>query len=247
MSISENAAKAKEAAKSMESLVDEHIPTDPRTMVNQVSADGTFAGPTSFASLAEQEKLYLHIKAYLTASGQYGKGILTEKDMALLTKKILEAQAQEFDQYIMENLDYNNPATFQWLQKVAPGFIKRRLATLNKIADHQGKLTKIKMMGGAQTPEEFKFLYAVQTGKIKVPNEAPHILATIPGRGVPDAQESMRRGWLHNIANPTRHSIIPGTTSYEERMRKFDYIDPTLETTAGPMANLVLGRIGDII
>jgi len=205
--------------------------------------DSKYAGPMTYATFTEDEKRYAMAKAELVRSQVYGQGVITDVDIALYLKKIEILEAQEKDQYVIENVDWNQPNIVDYLNRVVPDFQQRRLDVLNSIAEAQATMTKIEIMGGPQTPEEFEFVRAVSMGKVKVPKESPHILALTAGASAATAKEAFEHGLLYNIFFPDEHRILSGENAFSVRMRSY----PALRTagTARSYNPLTVARAFD--
>ena len=185
-----------------------------------VPDEAKYAGPTHYATFSEDEKRYAMAKRDMTESGAYGAGVLTDVDIAMYLKQMEVAEAAEKDQFILNSIDWNQPGVTEYLNRVCPDFQQRRLDTLNAIADAQGMMTKIEVMGGPQTPEEMNFWFLVSTGRVKVPKEAPHVLAVSGGSLKTQVTDTFEHGLLYHIFYPDEHRLVNADVAFGDRFRR---------------------------
>lgn len=112
---------------------------------------------------------------------------LEKEDVAYLETIRREKQAEEFDQWLVRNVDMSVPENQRWLQEIHPTFFSRRESYIDDKINLEARLAKIRLRG-FRSEEDLKLLYAVQTGLIKPP--------TGPMFGTAAGGENFTKGWF---------------------------------------------------
>lgn len=95
----------------------------------------------------------------------------TPEDIEVLLQKNDEQELYNFENFLASRFNMDDPTHQAIINEVYPQFYDRRIEEIDRVADLQKRLAKIKLLG-AHSKEDFYFLYALDNGAIKVPNEA---------------------------------------------------------------------------
>lgn len=104
------------------------------------------------------------------------------------------------------DFDTSNPVQLRWAQEVYPEYFRRREEVIDRQAELQKAIAKLKLRG-AKTREELDLLYALATGNIDLPRTPLWLL-----NGDAFGQDTLNRG----LFNPRRNKIATqqGPISY---------------------------------
>jgi len=113
---------------------------------------------------------------------------LTEKDVEWLEKRRRAKEQVEFDNWLTQIVDINDPAQNRWLQQMYPDFWARREKYIEDKINIEAKLAKMRLRGPKDITD-YKLIYAIDQGYV-----AP---ATGPlWRGTPAGGGNFKRGYL---------------------------------------------------
>lgn len=105
------------------------------------------------------------------------------------------------------DFDTSNPVQLRWAQEVFPAYFNRREEIIDRQAELQKMIAKLKLRG-AKTPEELKLAYALATKKIILPTTP---LWKLTGQKFGDAD--ITRGMF----NPRRNRLTEVSGPYSRR------------------------------
>jgi len=114
----------------------------------------------------------LQIKEGLVSrGGMTGTVSFGEKDAKVLQDRQKLGEALAFDQWLSTKFDPDDINGQMMLSKVAPEWYSRREQQIDLDAELQKRLAKIRLRG-IQSQGDVKLVYAIETGKVKLPSHA---------------------------------------------------------------------------
>jgi hypothetical protein len=148
---------------------------------------------------------------------------LTDADVEFFEKRRRAREMFHFENWLTRSIDITNPANAQWLQDRYPEYWTRREKVIDDQAEIQARAAKIRLRG-AKDKEDFYFLWAVDTGRIKLVDTAIWNF----GKFSSDKPLEFKAG----LFNPTRY-----TKSYAEpkssRLQTGFHHSTNIDTTTG--------------
>jgi hypothetical protein len=116
----------------------------------------------------------------------FGDVLITDRLVDYFYSKAEEEEFARRERWIAETFDATNPGTRAWLDKVNPGFFRRREQyAMQKLRD-QERLIKM-VFHGPTTEEDLDFIYHISTGRISI-------------------RDLMKQPWLQEDDAPNRTS-----------------------------------------
>jgi hypothetical protein len=159
---------------------------------------------------------------------------LTDRDIEFYEKRRKEQNMFNFDKWLLTNVNVADPNTARWMQEKYPEFWERREKYIDDQADLQARAAKIKIRG-AQSKEDWIFLWAVSTGQVQLnPNPLYNL-----NRGPPAGVQ-----FNHGIFNPKRYvrGAIGGNLQTLQGAGDIAGLEDALE---GPRQRVLPGGAGD--
>lgn len=115
----------------------------------------------------EREALYTQILREKLSDGAGDWQAQITEDMVDSRKKKADAlKAADFDAWLHTKYDIDQPGMLEWVEKVAPGFVERRLALMERDQAITYRKNYIKQFG-IQDQADLEFQYAVDRGLIE--------------------------------------------------------------------------------
>ncbi len=113
---------------------------------------------------------------------------LTDKDVEFLEKRRRAKEQIEFDNWLTQVVDINDPSQNRWLQQMYPEFWARREKYIEDKINIEAKLAKMRLRG-VKDISDYKLIYAIDQGYV-----AP---ATGPlWQGTPAGGRNFKKGYL---------------------------------------------------
>jgi hypothetical protein len=91
----------------------------------------------------------------------------TEDDINVLLRKDQEKELLNFETFIQEYFDLQNPIHQKLVRELYPNYFERRLDVIRETLSLQERIAKIKLLG-MQTKEDVFFVYGLMNGDIKI-------------------------------------------------------------------------------
>lgn len=136
---------------------------------------------------------------------------LTDQDVEFLEKRRRAHEQVEFDNWLSQVVDLNDPTQNRWLQEKYPEYWKRREKYIDDKIDMEAQLSKIRLRGPNDI-SDFKLLYAIDQGYVSP--------ATRPlWQGTPAGGRSFKTGWL-SLYRSTRTVMGLGSVTTSGRARR---------------------------
>lgn len=145
------------------------------------AGNANFNFPVSIGSTDPQDEQYQIQKNLVNPA----TGVVPGVGMALAGPDFF-AYAQRKDQmqmlanyqaWVMQQADLTKPESQAWWFEKFPWMKEKRIEEINRIADLQKRSAEISV-SGAQSDEDWFFIYLVKQGYIEIPDTAPHLLGT---------------------------------------------------------------------
>ncbi len=92
----------------------------------------------------------------------------TENDINVLMRKDAEKELMNFEAFLQNYFDVDNPIHQRLLHDVYPNYFNRRWEVIVDKLEVQKKIAKLKLFG-PQTREDVMFMYALHNGDIEIP------------------------------------------------------------------------------
>lgn len=92
----------------------------------------------------------------------------TEEDAAYVKRQRDQVENADFDRWVMQKYDLNNPSDLFLFQSIAPDQFQRRMDLIDYQQNLVTKYAKIRLMG-ARSLEDLKFEWLIETGRIELP------------------------------------------------------------------------------
>lgn len=106
----------------------------------------------------------------LAAPPAMGTKMLTADDLNWMRRKQDQMTAMQFKQFVASMYNENDPAQKALLYKVFPELLSERLSIVNQRFELIKQLTKIRIMGGPQSSDDLKLLFALSSGAVSLPS-----------------------------------------------------------------------------
>lgn len=90
---------------------------------------------------------------------------LTDKDFEYYASKQAAQELADFERWVAMQFDFKSPADVDRFAKMFPEYFERRLAVLKNVSDANLRYSQI-LLTGAQSSEDYVYLWLAQTGKI---------------------------------------------------------------------------------
>lgn len=90
---------------------------------------------------------------------------LTDKDFQYYESKQAAQELADFERWVALQFDFKSPADVDRFAKMFPEYFERRLAVLKNVSDANLRYSQI-LLTGAQSSEDYVYLWLAQTGKI---------------------------------------------------------------------------------
>ncbi len=90
---------------------------------------------------------------------------LTDKDFEYYASKQAAEELADFERWVALQFDFKSPADVDRFAKMFPEYFERRLAVLKNVSDANLRYSQI-LLTGAQSSEDYVYLWLAQTGKI---------------------------------------------------------------------------------
>ena len=110
-------------------------------------------------------------KAKFAAAANVGENWVvpfTEQDASYLKRQRDQIENADFDRWVMQKFDLNDPAQLFLFQQIAPEQFQRRMDLIDYQQNIVTKYAKNRLMG-PRTMEDLKFEWLVETGRIELP------------------------------------------------------------------------------
>src|ERR1044072_7699791 len=92
----------------------------------------------------------------------------TEQDAAYVRRQRDQMENADFDRWIMQKFDLNDPAQLFLFQQIAPEQFQRRMDLIDYEQNLVTKYAKMRLMG-PRTMEDLKFEWLIETGRVELP------------------------------------------------------------------------------
>lgn len=92
----------------------------------------------------------------------------TEQDAAYVKRQRDQVENADFDRWVMQKYDLNDPSQLFLFQSIAPDQFQRRMDLIDYQQNLVTKYAKMRLMG-ARSLEDLKFEWLVETGRIELP------------------------------------------------------------------------------
>jgi len=90
---------------------------------------------------------------------------LSDKDFEYFESKQAAQELANFERWVALQFDFKSPADVDRFAKMFPEYFERRLAVLKNVSDANLRYSQI-LLTGAQSSEDYVYLWLAQTGKI---------------------------------------------------------------------------------
>lgn len=90
---------------------------------------------------------------------------LSDKDFEYYASKQAAQELADFERWVALQFDFKSPADVDRFAKMFPEYFERRLAVLKNVSDANLRYSQI-LLTGAQSSEDYVYLWLAQTGKI---------------------------------------------------------------------------------
>lgn len=130
----------------------------------------TVSGPYPFVAFAPDSR----DNRYHELTSQIQTGVapyyrLTEDDLDYAITRKQQIEQLQFDKWAWNMYDQRNPAIRQWYKDhIDSGMYDRMVSYLNGALENTKRFSRINMMGPSNK-EDLEFVYAIQQGKIHIP------------------------------------------------------------------------------
>lgn len=136
--------------------------------------DGTDQAPNEFPYVPFAPDTYDDTAQIKTAFAQ-GAAVgdnwvvpFTEQDAAYVKRQRDQVENADFDRWVMQKFNLNNPAELFLFQSIAPEQFQRRLDLIDYEQNIVSKYAKMRCMG-PRSLEDLKFEWLIETGRIELP------------------------------------------------------------------------------
>lgn len=102
------------------------------------------------------------------AAGENWVVPFTEQDAAYVKRHRDQMENADFDRYVMQKFDLNDPAQLFLFQQIAPEQFQRRMDLIDYQQNLVTKYAKTRLMG-PRSLEDLKFEWLIETGRIELP------------------------------------------------------------------------------
>lgn len=92
----------------------------------------------------------------------------TEQDAAYVKRQRDQVENADFDRWVMQKFNLNNPAELFLFQSIAPEQFQRRLDLIDYEQNLVSKYAKMRCMG-PRSLEDLKFEWLIETGRVELP------------------------------------------------------------------------------
>jgi hypothetical protein len=117
----------------------------------------------------------------------------SEADVNVLLRKDSEKQLLNFEGFLQNFFNLNDPVHQKLVRDIYPNFFERRLEVIREQLSLQEKLARLKLLG-PQTKEDIYFLYGIFNGDIPIPNKT--VFDTTA-----DSPDERRQNYVRGILN----------------------------------------------
>lgn len=129
--------------------------------------------PAKYFARKDDEKKVRLLQEYTAALNTQGRlptiYAPTESDMNVLMRKDAEKELMNFEGFLQNYFDVDNPIHQKLLYDLYPRYFERRWDVVKEKLQIQEKIAKLKLMG-PQTTEDMMFMYALHNGDIEIPS-----------------------------------------------------------------------------
>lgn len=154
----------------------------------------------------EDDRIKTKLELLAAPDRPLGDAMLTDADVSYFQKKKEIQSKIAFDEWFSGLFDTKDINKRRLAQEMYPEYWSMREQEIDRQAAIQGKLAKIKMRGPADEGD-LRFLYALQTGDIKLRAVPLYNLDEVP------ANETYKDRFQRGLFNPSRE--VDGTQSYK--------------------------------
>lgn len=132
-----------------------------------------------------------------------GLKVATQADVDYFYKKSMDAKEAGFKAWLLQHIDVKDPVhQAYWVNKFPQVFQEKKDLILQQVRN-QLKVAELNNTG-PQTMEDYHFLYAVQSGEIKVSDKALWDPASVPTRAFNKGLLNVGRWWEPDVAKLTQ-------------------------------------------
>lgn len=129
----------------------------------------------------------------------YGMAVADDTVMSYIERKKEAEIEADYRSWIMAQSDFSDPARAEFWNKVAPWITDLKMQEIEENANLQKRLATIKVKGPT-SEEDFKTLYFIQNGVIRMPTKPLHLMDQDDQRYAGKDKLDFRRGLFNPLA-----------------------------------------------
>lgn len=142
----------------------------------------------------------------------YGMAVADDQVFSYIERKKEAEIEADYRSWIMAQADFSDPARAEFWNKVAPWITDLKLQEIEENANLQKRLATIKVKGPTNE-EDFKTLYFIQNGVIRMPSQPLHLMDQDTVRYAGKDTLDFRRGLFNPLATrPPPKGMAPKQT-----------------------------------
>jgi hypothetical protein len=124
--------------------------------------------PDTYDDTADIKETFARSAAAGGAAGDNWVVPFTEQDAAYVKRQRDQVENADFDRWVMQKYDLNDPSQLFLFQSIAPDQFQRRMDLIDYQQNLVTKYAKMRLMG-ARSLEDLKFEWLIETGRIELP------------------------------------------------------------------------------
>lgn len=156
-----------------------------------------------------------------------GQAIAGPEYLDYAVRKMNNIEYVDYKAWLMNQVDWSTPEQTEYWVKMFPWMLEERYKVIDEVGENQKRMAKIST-AGPQTEEDWRFLWNIERGAIKINEKPPHLLAT--SNAFPNNDDSYKRGMFSPMVQfipPFQEGKTQGTAGFDPVKQLVNWSNPS--------------------
>lgn len=190
--------------------------------------------PVGLGTPDEQDERYFTQQSLVNEQGivpGIGQAIVGPDYFDYVKRKEEVGMFAQFQEWLMNQASFDTPEQSEYWYKHHPWMLEKRVNEVERVANLQQQLAKINI-GGPQTEDDWKLLFALEKGLVVVPNTAPHML------GMNEQGDYISKNYRQGMFSPMITDPPGGINPPKKLNTLLSWSNPIAPGAANPQAGI---------